>query len=434
VEPSSSCCPDEPGTLVVTIDGLANGPDAVARDHGRVVFVRGGAPGDRARVRVLDDRGSYVRAELIHRCEPGNAWREPPCPWVRECGGCPWQHVHYPTQLEAKADNVKETLRRIAGIVPTRLLPILAGPEEWAYRHRVRLHGDAQGRIGYRRPRSHRLVEIGHCVIADPAVTRLFAVIRATLPQLASRPETVELAANGRGGAVMVARTLHRWRDDDERVFLRLLAEVPGLAGIRIDGRGWTRTFGDARLTQRLGAETGALTLTFPAGTFSQVNPGANVRLIGVVTAMAGSTARVLDLFCGAGNLSLPLAHAGANVLGVDRDPAAITAARANAEEAGLHARFEAAAADAFLRRQGVQRADLVVLDPPRVGAAAVAAQLARLRPPRILYVSCDPATLARDARILVAGGYRIDRVQPIDLFPQTEHVETVLEAVLTAR
>jgi 23S rRNA (uracil1939-C5)-methyltransferase len=398
------------------------------------VFVRGGAPGDRARVRVLDDRGSYVRAELIHRCVPGDTWREPPCPWVQECGGCPWQHVRYPAQLAAKADNVRETLRRIAGIVPARLLPILAGPHEWAYRHRVRLHGDAHGRIGYRRPRSHRLVEIESCAIADPVVTRLFPAVRAALPALASRPETVELAANGRGRAVMAARTLHRWREEDERVYLQLLADVPALAGIRVDGRGWTRTFGDPRLAQRLGAADDALTLTFPAGTFSQVNPGANVQLVEVVTDMARGAERVLDLFCGAGNLSLPLARAGAEVLGVDRDPGSITAARANAQAAGLRARFDVASVDALLRRQGLQRGTYVVLDPPRAGAAAVVAQLARLRPPRILYVSCDPATLARDARILVTAGYAVDRVQPIDLFPQTEHVETVLEAVLTAR
>lgn len=428
------CCPDEPGTILLTVDALANGPDAVGRDEGRVVFVRGAAPGDRVRARITSDRGAYARAELVHRCASGPAWREPPCPFVAECGGCPWQHVQYTAQVDAKAVNVRETLARIAGVTPARLLPIIAAPHEWAYRHRIRLHVDAHGRLGYRRPRSHRLVEIDGCVIADPALGALLPTLRRVLPTLATRPDSVELVTNGRGGTVIVATTPHRWRDADTQPIGRLLGSVHGLVGMRIDGHGWTRSFGDVRITTHLDTPAGALVLTQPAGTFTQVNPAANARLVATVLALAAPANRVLDLFCGAGNLSLPLARAGARVHGVDRDGDAVAAARSAAAAAKIaHARFERIASDAFLRRHGVGDADLVLLDPPRTGAPTVAALLARLRAPRVLYVSCDPATLARDVRALVAGGYRVDRVQPIDLFPQTEHVETVLEAVLTA-
>jgi 23S rRNA (uracil1939-C5)-methyltransferase len=142
----------------------------------------------------------------------------------------------------------------------------------------------------------------------------------------------------------------------------------------------------------------------------------------------------VLDLFCGAGNFSLPLARTASAVVAVDHDPGGIADGIASATAAGItNVRFEAAAADRFLRRRGLGGADVVVLDPPRSGAASVVGQLARLKPARVVYVSCEPSTLARDVRTLVAAGYAVDRVQPLDLFPQSEHVETVLEAVLTA-
>jgi 23S rRNA (uracil1939-C5)-methyltransferase len=165
------------------------------------------------------------------------------------------------------------------------------------------------------------------------------------------------------------------------------------------------------------------------------VNPAGNRLLVRTVVDLVDPGATVLDLFCGAGNLSLPIARVAASVVGVDQDEGGVADAAASARAAGLGTvRFETAAADRFLRRRGLAGAALVILDPPRTGAAQVVAQLARLEPPRILYVSCDPATLARDVRALAGAGYTVDRVQPIDLFPQTEHVETVLEAVLTAR
>jgi 23S rRNA (uracil1939-C5)-methyltransferase len=170
-------------------------------------------------------------------------------------------------------------------------------------------------------------------------------------------------------------------------------------------------------------------------GSFTQVNPAANLLLVRTVVDFVAAGARVLDLFCGAGNLSLPLARVATSVVAVDQDGGGVTDGAASAAAAGLtNIRFEADAADRFLRRHGLAAASVVVLDPPRSGATTVATQLARLTPARIVYVSCEPTTLARDARTLVAAGYTVDRVQVIDLFPQTEHVETVLEAVLTAQ
>jgi 23S rRNA (uracil1939-C5)-methyltransferase len=429
VPSNEHCCADDPATVVLAIASLSHGPHAVARHGGRVVFVPGVAPGDRVRVRLVEERGSYVRAEVVHRCAPGPAYREPPCPWVAACGGCPWQQVAYPAQLEAKARNVRDLLRRIARVAATRELPIIGAPHEWGYRHRIRLHVGSGGEFGYMEPRSHRIVEIDACTVADPLLSALLAPLRRLLPALATRLRSLELLTNGRGGVVVLATADDRFCEADADTIVRFLHDDTRVAAVQLAGRGWKRSFGDP--TIMVVPDPAAPRIRQRPGSFTQVNAEANRLLVQTVVALAAPATRVLDLFCGAGNLSLPLAHAGARVRGVDRDRDAIADAAASAAAAGLsEVRFEASAADRFLRQQGLAGADLIVLDPPRTGAATVAAQLARLRPPRILYVSCDPATLARDVGTLAAAGYIVDRMQPIDLFPQTEHVETVLEAV----
>lgn len=398
-----------------------------------MIFVPGAAPGDRVRVRVVEQHGNYARAVIVHRCAAGPAHREPPCPWVGTCGGCPWQHVDYATQLAAKEQNVRESLKRIAGVTPARPLPILAAPAEWGYRHRIRLHTDARRALGYRRPRSHTLVEIEHCAIAEPSLSALLAPLRALVSALATALDGVAMLSNGRGAIVVDARAHGRFHERDVAAIDAWLQATPGVAGVGVNGRGWTRRFGATQLA--VVSETDAAPTTQRLGAFTQVNPAANLLLVRTVVATVGAKTPVLDLFCGTGNFSLPLARIAPAVVAVDQNADGIADAAASARAASLvNVRFEAAAADRFLRHHGLAGAGVVVLDPPRTGAAAVAGQLARLAPPRIVYVSCEPTTLARDVRTLAAAGYTVDRVQPIDLFPQTEHVETVLEAVLTAR
>ncbi len=422
-------CPPDRGTVVLEITALSHGPDGVARHEGRVVFVPGVAPGDRVRARLVEQRRAFARAQVVHRCAPGAARRAPPCPWVEACGGCPWQQVAYPAQLAAKAANVRETLARIGGVAAVRELPIRSAPDEWRYRHRIRLHVDAQGTLGYRRARSHRLVEIGDCVIADATLAAALPTARRLVPRLTTRLRTVELLANGDGRVVASAVASGAFAIEDEARVAAFLAEHTLIAGIQLATNDWQRGFGDLRLFVR--PDDAGTTIVQRPGSFSQVNPAANRLLVETVRSMAAPAHRVLDLFCGAGNLSLPLARGGAEVLGIDASVAAVADARASATACGIStARFEAVAALRFLRQQGLAGTELVILDPPRTGAVDEVAQLARLRAPRILYVSCDPATLARDVAVLAAEGYSVERAQTLDLFPQTPHVETVLEAV----
>jgi 23S rRNA (uracil1939-C5)-methyltransferase len=212
----------------------------------------------------------------------------------------------------------------------------------------------------------------------------------------------------------------------------RLLASEPSVRGVVLAGPGGRLVAGDPTVRVPLEAD---LEIEVPADVFTQVNPAANRLLVASLLALGRFCAgeRVLDLYCGAGNFTLPLARRGVLVHGVERDPAAVAAGRANAERLGLGgARFECAAVAEALSNAADEAADAVVLDPPRAGAADVIAALAALRAGRILYVSCDPATLARDVRALVQRGYQLARVQPIDLFPQTYHVESVAELLLT--
>ena len=260
-----------------------------------MIFVPGTAPGDRVRVRVVEEHGNYARAALIHRCAPGPVHRDAPCPWVDRCGGCPWQHVAYATQLAAKEVNVREALARIAGVTATEPLPIIAAPAEWAYRHRIRLHAGAGGALGYRRPRSHELVVIEHCMIAEPALSAVLAPLRALVPALATALAEVEILTNGRGGVVVDATAHGRFREPDEPVIAAWLDAHPTVAGLAVRGRDWARHYGATALA--VASEADVPPAVQRAGTFTQVNPEANRLLVRTVVDFAGAGARVLDLF-----------------------------------------------------------------------------------------------------------------------------------------
>jgi 23S rRNA (uracil1939-C5)-methyltransferase len=233
-------------------------------------------------------------------------------------------------------------------------------------------------------------------------------------------------------GAALAATASARPGPADLAASEALLARVASLRGTVVSGGGARQVAGDPML--RIPLEPG-LDLEVPADVFAQVNPGGNRLLVGSVLELGAFTAgeRVLDLYCGAGNFSLPLARRGAVVHGVERSGVAVATARANAARLGLEqTSFQHAAVTDALRGRAPGAVDAVVLDPPRSGAADALDALAALRPLRIVYVSCDPATLARDVGVLVSRGYRLARVQPIDLFPQTYHVESVAELRLT--
>jgi 23S rRNA (uracil1939-C5)-methyltransferase len=319
---------------------------------------------------------------------------------------------------------------RVAGVRDAQVLPVEPPPADWAYRTRITLAVEGR-RAGYQRARSHVLVEVSDCPIAAPVIGAHLPVARAWIAALRVPLRRVTIAV-APGGVVFAARAAARPGPADLAASEALLVRTASVRGVVLAGAGTRLVAGDPRV--RVELEPG-LDLEVPADAFTQVNAGANQLLVRAVLALGGfrTGERALDLYCGAGNLSLPLARRGVIVHGVERDPMAVAAAIANAARTGLaSATFARAAVAPALRHAEPGAHDAVVLDPPRTGAADVVPALAALRAPRIVYVSCDPATLARDVRALVARGYRLGRVQPIDIFPQTYHVETVAELNLT--
>jgi 23S rRNA (uracil1939-C5)-methyltransferase len=414
--------------LLLDVERLTYGPDALARCAGQVVFVPYAAPGDRVAAEVVARRRGHLRARVRTVLVPGPARVAPLCPAFGRCGGCQWQHLAPEAQGEAKRAAVIEQLRRVGGVRDPAVLPLLPAPTPWAYRARITLLAEGR-RLGYHRLRSHALVEIDACPIAEPTVVAHLGAARALAAALRAPLARVTIAA-APGGVVLVARATAPPGPADRAAAEQVLAAQPSVRGAVLTGGDVRLVVGDP--TVRVDLEPG-LALEVPADVFTQVNPAANRLLVATVVGFVGAAARVLDLYCGAGNFALPLARRGAVVRGVERDPVAVEAAAANAARLGLRgAAFIAADVAAALAVEPAGGADAIVLDPPRAGAAPALEALVALRAPRIVYASCDPATLARDVRTLTAHGYRVGRVQPLDLFPQTYHVETVAELLLT--
>jgi 23S rRNA (uracil1939-C5)-methyltransferase len=385
---------DGAATLEVTIESLAAGGDGVGHDaSGRVVFVPFAAPGDRLRVQVVEEQGSFARGEIDAVLAPGEARVTPRCPVFGSCGGCAWQHVDYAAQLEAKRAMLREALERIGGIEAPPI-EFVASPQPYGYRGRARVLAEG-GHVGFRKRRSHDICAITACPLLAPPLDAALASLAAHPP---AQDGEWELALGSDGAVRSIA--LGARASAAERIAVRAAGEQIEVSG----------------------------------GVFVQANALLQDTLAQTVLDAAGQGAEALELFAGAGFFTLGLARRFARVAAVESDAAAALDLSRNCAAAGLrHVRVIEAPAEAVLAAFRTHRLapDVVVLDPPRAGIGArMSEQLARLAAQRIVYVSCDPATLARDLRVLTQKRWALSRVIGFDLFPQTPHVEAV--AVLT--
>ncbi len=430
---------------VVAIDRLAYGGSGFGRIEGKACFVPFSAPGDVVRVRLCRETASYAQAEIIRLLESSPLRISPPCPLFGSCGGCHWQHLGYPAQVAAKEEIFADSLWRLARVERDRLLPPLTAREPWGYRSRIQLKLCGRGeefRIGFFAPGSHRVVDLaGGCPVAHPLLNRALAVLRPVVEEFPQRDslQQIDLAAGDDGTVVM---TVHYSGDDPRRVeeFWRTrqqrLAPITG-ATLRRGGRGkLSAIFGEQRLTYELPAPSpdgaaGSLRLAFSTGSFSQVNYGQNRELVSTALEWGNPTGgeRVLDLCCGNGNFSLPFARSAGEVIGLETGELSVADARRNAATCAIeHTRFEVQDGAAGVRRfiAAGERFDLVIMDPPRSGAAEMAVLLGDLGAEKILYISCDPQTLGRDLAHLQKGGYRVVKSRVVDMFPQTYHMESI--------
>jgi len=378
-------------SLELAIDALAAGGEGVGRDAGgRVVFVPLAAPGDRVRVRVVEERARFARAEIEAVVEASPVRVEPRCPVFGRCGGCAWQHVDYAAQGEAKRAILRDALVRIGGFDDPPVAWV-ASSAPYAYRSRARVLA-AGGAVGFRARRSHEVCAITSCPLLAAPLDRALGALAA------SRPADGEWElALGSDGATRTTP----------------LAEPRG---------------------ERIAIEAAGERVEISPGGFAQANALLLDGFARAVVEAAGQGGEVLELFAGAGFFTLALARRFERATAVESDARAVADLAHNARAAGLrHLRVIEAAAETVLAGAAGHRLrpEVAVLDPPRGGIGARASgDLAKLPLRRVVHVSCDPATLARDLAVLAGRGFALERVTGFDLFPQTPHVEAV--AILT--
>ncbi|MBB5964286.1 class I SAM-dependent RNA methyltransferase [Planomonospora venezuelensis] len=405
--------------MELTVGPVAHGGWCVARHEGRVVFVRHALPGERVLAEVTEETVRFLRADAVEILDASPDRVPAPCPFAGpgRCGGCDWQHASLEAQRRLKTEVVAEQLRRLAGIDwQGRVEEVPGAPDGLGWRTRVQFAADRDGVLGLRRHRSHDIEPVDACLIAHPEVENVGAEVMNW-----RGASTVEVIASSAGDqAVVVAPKPRRTvavpdLDESVAVFVN-------------EGRGRTRTVhGRHHVTERVGERDFQVT----GSGFWQVHPGAAATLLATVMEFADPKPGewALDLYCGVGLFAASLAEAvgpdGA-VFGVESESVAVRDAERNLRDLP-QARFGRGFVESALDRYGIERADLVVVDPPRTGLGReVAARIASLEASRIVYVSCDPATLARDLSWLGERGYRLAELRAYDAFPMTSHVESV--------
>ena len=418
------------------VSALSHDGRGIAKLAGKTLFIEDALPGEEVTYRILKRRNDYDEARVIQVLKPAPERVAPRCAHFGVCGGCSLQHVQAAAQLASKQQTLLDNLKRIGGLEPDELLPPLMGPI-WGYRRRARfsVHRSATGQVfvGFKERDRPLVAELRHCDIVDPKIGGMIAPLAEMLSGLSIADRIPQLdAAVGDDATVLMLQVLRAPNDADRTV----LAAFETRHRIRFylqSGRGGSVAplHGDpAQLHYRL-PESG-VDIRFEPADFIQVNGELNRRLVSLALKELDTRAgeSVLDLFCGLGNFTLPLARVAGKVMGIESETDLVGRARKNAESNGL-TNVEFAQADLFAetqagdwsRRQWAR----ILLDPPRAGAREIIARFPKLKARRIVYVSCHPATLARDAKILVAEqGWRLIRAGVLDMFPHTSHVESI--------
>jgi 23S rRNA (uracil1939-C5)-methyltransferase len=421
------------GTEVqLDIDRLGIYGEGVGRLEGFTLFVEGALPGERVEAALYEKRRTFARARLTHLHTPSAHRVAPPCPLFGECGGCQLMHLAYPQQLEAKRQLVVDALQRIGHIV-VDVPPCIPSPDTLGYRNKIQLPVTPGGRLGLYAKESHHIVEMEQCLIHSPLGEQVRAgvqelllltkvALRHVLIRTTRRPQEALVVLVAAGGppphalAAQICQALPCVKGVIYTVNGSPHNRVLGGTFQTLAGRGWIEE------------ELCGLTFTLSAASFFQVNPAQAEALYHYVLSQAAltGTERLLDAYSGVGTLALICARGVEEVVGIETIPEAVADAQENAQRNQIHnARFLCGPAEELI--ETVEGVDVALLNPPRKGCdTALLAALARKAPRRILYISCDMATLARDLALLCEQGYAVTSVQPFDMFPQTMHVECV--------
>lgn len=414
--------------LELVIDRLSKSGEGVAQVSGRAVFVPGALPGETVLAEV-SDTGKALRAELLSILKASLARRTPMCPKADVCGGCDWMHVAEAEQLAWKESIVVSALEHLGGVAPGRYekLAAVASPKALGYRRRATLH-PTKGRLGYFGKRSHDRVEIEHCPALSDALADMPKILADALgPSSKELEEARLLECEGRVAVSLHAKGPLRPRHRQALEQLVRDGIIDGGVLVPGEGKGAVETVGEPALE-----EDGLLHR--PDG-FAQANADVNRALVrGAIDLLdAQRSDAVLELYSGNGNFTFPIAERAASVLAVESAAVSVMLAQSAARRRGVgNVRFVQGACEKIadgLVKEG-ERFDRLLLDPPRSGAPGVGTWASKLLVSRVVYVACDPASLARDAAELMANGFAPVALQVVDLFPQTRHVEAVMAFV----
>jgi 23S rRNA (uracil1939-C5)-methyltransferase len=424
---------------VAVIESIDHEGVGVAHVDGKVTFIDGGVTGEVVEFARRRSRGNFDLGTVTRVVRESAQRVTPRCRYFGACGGCAMQHVEAAAQVAAKQRVLEDNLARIGRVHPESILPPVIG-QAWGYRNRARLSvryvaKKATSLVGFRESRSTYVADILSCEVLAPAVSRLIPELRALFTSMAIRERIPQLEiAVGENVTVFVLRHLEPLPEADAAK-LREFADRHGIQWwLQPHGPDSAHPFHPLEapaLDYRL-PEFG-LSLAFGPTDFTQVNAGVNrvlvKRAVELLDPQPGE--RVGDLFCGLGNFTLPIATRGANVIGMEGSSVLVERAAANARANGLAASTRFIVHDLYTDAPGAMaklgRVDKLLIDPPRDGAVEICKEIADDGPPRIVYVSCSPATLARDANVLVnVKGYRLVTVGVVNMFPHTGHVESI--------
>lgn len=414
----------EDSLVELDIITLVYGGDALGRlADGRAVFMAGGLPGERVRARLTEQKARFARAELVEVLIPSPERVTPRCTHAVECGGCHYMHIAYPAQLRFKTEILRDQLSRIAGISDPPVAPMIASPQEWGYRNTVQFHLNADGRLGFQEPGTHTVAPVTDCALCVPAIAEAWPLLDFTdeTGRTAAGLQRVQLRAGAEDDLLLVLES----NDPTPPPFS---IETP-MNVVFIGPGGFAENAplvlaGDDYLVMRAGGRD----FRVSAGSFFQINtPQAEQMLAYLLETLPLSPYELaLEVYAGVGMFSAFLAPRMGRLVAVEAAPSAVDDFAVNLDEFD-HVELYAGFAEDVL--PGLDfTPNLVLVDPPRAGLALPALDaLIRMGAPTLAYISCDPATLARDVKRLLAAGYHLQSVQPFDMFPQTYHIECVV-------
>ena len=438
---------------IMTIEDLGNNGEGVGKIEGFTLFVEGAIPGDEVEVRVVKAKKNYGYGKLMQIIKPSLHRIQPPCPYVPRCGGCQIQHIDYGKQLNLKRKKVQSHLERIGGLKDIKVHPTIGMDKPYHYRNKALFpigmeNGEVQ--IGFFAPRSHRIIDMNQCLIQHPITEKVIELVRDFVKKHSisiydEKEHTgllrhILVRTSWHTQEVQVCFVINGTEIPYVDILIQELQQIPHLAGV-ILSRNTERTnvalgetievlWGKECITDYIGE----LEFRISPLSFFQVNPIQTKVLYDKALEYAGLTGEeiVWDAYCGIGTISLFLAQKAKKVYGVEIVEAAIENAKVNAKLNQIeNVEFFVGKAEEVipqkLRYEGI-KADVIVVDPPRKGCDPVLLDtIVDMAPKRIVYVSCDSATLARDLKILMEKGYEVKEVQPVDMFGHTVHVESII-------